>query len=78
MLSGLSTKPYNEWMDEKENNQKMTWTLGLYGTSAMAKEAGMTLEEYWNQIIKGCYLDNPNPVKNGKRLLIKLRYLKVN
>ena len=76
MLSGLSTKPYNEWMDEKENNQKMTWTLGLYGTSAMAKEAGMTLEEYWNQIIKGCYLDNPNPVKKWKETFNKIEVLK--
>jgi aminopeptidase len=66
MLSNLSRKRYIDWQNEKENKGKMTWTLGLYGTSAMAKEAGMSLKEYWNQIIKGCYLNSPNPVKKWK------------
>lgn len=56
-------KPYKEWKDEKENAGKYTWTLALYGTEAMAKEAGCSIEEYWNQIIKACYLDNENPIK---------------
>jgi len=66
MLSNLSKKPYIDWQNEKENRGRMTWTLGLYGTPAMAKEAGMTLKEYWNQIIRGCYLDSPDPVKKWK------------
>jgi aminopeptidase len=66
MLSNLSKKPYIDWQNEKENKGRMTWTLGLYGTPAMAKEAGMTLKEYWNQIIRGCYLDSPDPVKKWK------------
>ncbi len=66
MLSNLSRKPYIDWQNEKENKGKMTWTLGLYGTRAMAKEAGMTLKEYWNQIIKGCYLNYPNPIKKWR------------
>jgi aminopeptidase len=66
MLSNLSRKPYIDWQNEKEHEGKMTWTLGLYGTPAMAKEVGMSLKEYWNQIIKGCYLDRPDPVKKWK------------
>jgi hypothetical protein len=38
-------KPYKEWREEKENFGKFTWTLALYGTEAMAKEAGMSLED---------------------------------
>lgn len=44
------------------------WTLALYGTDAMAKEAGMTLKEYWNQIIKACYLNAEDPVKEWERI----------
>lgn len=63
MLSGLSSKPYMDWRTEKENKGKLTWTLGLYATPAMAKEAKMTIKEYWDQIIRGCYLDHSNPIK---------------
>jgi leucyl aminopeptidase (aminopeptidase T) len=28
----------------------------------MADDVGMTYEEYWDQIIKACYLDYENPV----------------
>ena len=54
----------------------MTWTLALYGTEAMAKEAKMTLKDYWGQIIKGCYLDSKNPVLRWKQLYKKLELLR--
>ncbi|MDL2327339.1 aminopeptidase [Ruminococcaceae bacterium OttesenSCG-928-A11] len=68
MRRGLASKPLMEWMDKKENEGKFTWTLGLYGTEAMAKEAGLSLEEYWNQIIKACYLDKKDPIAEWKKL----------
>lgn len=55
--------PYKKWREEKETRGRLTWTIGLYGTSAMAKEVGLTLEEYWRQIIKACFLDYQQPVK---------------
>lgn len=59
-------KPYREAMQKKENEGKFTWTLGLYGTEAMASFAGMSLEEYWNEIIHACFLDNEEPIKKWK------------
>ncbi len=56
-------KPYREAMQKKENEGKFTWTLGLYGTEAMASFAGMSLEEYWGEIINACYLDDAEPIK---------------
>lgn len=56
-------KPYREAMQKKENEGNFTWTLGLYGTEAMASFAGMSLEEYWGEIINACYLDDENPIK---------------
>ena len=40
----------------------------MYGTEAMAKEAGLSLEEYWNQIISACFLDETDPVKKRKEV----------
>jgi aminopeptidase len=72
MLDNLSFKPYMDWRNEKENQGKLTWTLGLYATPAMAKEAKMSLKDYWDQIIKGCYLDAPNPIKKWRETFSKI------
>ena len=61
MLRQRSAKPLIQWLDRKEDQGKHTWTLATYGTPAVAKEAGLTLEEYWDQIIKACFLDLKNP-----------------
>jgi len=77
-------KPYWDWREEKEVKGEFTWTLALYATSAMAKEAGLTLERFWNQIIKACYLDLKNPIrkwqktqKEIERIKVKLNKLKI-
>lgn len=67
MRRNKSHKPYKEWREQKENEGKYTWTLALYGTEAMAKEAGISIEDYWNQIIKACYLDKEKPVEEWKK-----------
>lgn len=61
-------KQFREWLNQKENIGKFTWTLALYGTPAMAKEAGMTEEEYWGEIIKACYLDHEDPIAEWKKI----------
>lgn len=76
MLSQRSFKPYKEWRDQKENTGKLTWTLGLYGTEAMAQEVGMTIEEYWEQIILACYLDDADPIARWKQITREVERLK--
>ena len=77
MKRGLAFKSYNDWRDEKENNGKLSWIIGLYGTEAMAKEANLSQNEYWNQIIKACYLDKPDPNKEWKIIFHKIQeYIK--
>ncbi len=84
MLASDSKKQLSDWLTEKENKGKFTWTLGLYATEAMAKEAGVSLKQYWNQIIKACHLDAEDPIKEWKkadkeikRLTKKLDSLKI-
>ena len=57
MRRGEAMRQLLDWRGEKENAGRFTWTLGLYGTPAMAAEAGMSAEEYWEQIIHACFLD---------------------
>jgi aminopeptidase len=62
MRRGEAMRTMMDWRGEKENEGRFSWTLGLYGTEAMAAEAEMTLEEYWQQIIHACFLDEQDPI----------------
>lgn len=73
MLAQKSRKKVSEWFDKKENDGRYTWTLALYGTPSMAKEAGLSLDEYWQQIINACYLDKPDPIKEWKKISAEVK-----
>jgi aminopeptidase len=68
MRRGEAMRPLLDWRGEKENAGRFTWTLGLYGTSGMAGEAGMELEEYWEQIVHACFLDDEDPVARWREI----------
>jgi aminopeptidase len=68
MLSQKSRKPLSEWLQKKENEGKYTWTLALYGTESMAKEAGLSIKDYWKQIINACYLDKADPLREWRQI----------
>ena len=85
MTKSRALKPAKDWRDAKENAGKFTWTLALYGTPAMAAEAKMTPSDYWDQIIKACYLDAADPIakwrqvaRENHRLQTKLNALKID
>ncbi len=76
MAAQKALKPYMDWRRAKEGEGKYTWTLCMYGTQAMADEVGMSLEEYWQEIIKACYLDAPEPAEKWKALYSDLYEIK--
>lgn len=61
-------KPYMDLRNEKENRGKFTWTIGLYGTPAMAKEAGLSEHVYWNEITRACFLDAKDPIAEWRKV----------
>ncbi len=68
MSRGLAMKPFMDWRRQKEAQGKFGWTICMYGTPAMAKEAGLSEKAYWDQIIKACYLDKADPKREWKKL----------
>jgi aminopeptidase len=68
MQARNSKKAYRDWLTEKENKGEFTWTMALWAVEAKAKEVGLTLEEYWEQIIKACYLDKKDPVAEWRKI----------
>ncbi|HEY6978458.1 MAG TPA: aminopeptidase [Chitinophagaceae bacterium] len=68
--------PYFQMREKKEQQGKLSWTLCLYGTQSMADEAGITLEEYWDQIIEACYLREDDPVSRWKQVQSEIEEIK--
>lgn len=68
MRRGEAMRPLLDWRGKKENAGRFTWTLGLYGTPAMAAEARMGEEEYWEQIVHACFLDQEDPIARWREV----------
>lgn len=68
MKARNSKKQYSDWLDEKEVQGKFTWTLALWGVDAKAKEVGLSLKDYWQQIIDACFLDEEDPIAKWKEI----------
>lgn len=85
MAARNSKKPYRDWLINKENKGDFTWTLALWGVEAKANIVGLSLKDYWQQIVKACLLDKDDPVGEWKLLhtlqkdiLHKLNQLKID
>jgi aminopeptidase len=68
--------PWMKMREKKEQEGKLSWTLCLYGTQSMADEAGLSLEEYWEQIIQACYLREKDPVSKWKQVQSEIEEIK--
>jgi aminopeptidase len=66
ILNTRCIKPYRDWLDAKEDAGMFTWTLCLYGTEGVAAEAGMSIQEYWEQIERACFLADSDPIATWK------------
>ncbi|MBS3779704.1 MAG: aminopeptidase [Desulfovermiculus sp.] len=60
--SVLSRKKLRDILDQRENQGLFGWTLGLLATPELAKNADIEEHSYWDQIVRACYLDHPDPV----------------
>lgn len=68
MRRAKAVKPFRKLLEDKENKGKYSWTLALFGTPAMAAEAKLSEEEYWNQIIRACFLDYEDPILQWQKV----------
>ncbi len=48
---------------ERMGNGSLKRSLCVYPTEALARDAGMSLEDYTAFVLKACYLDQPDPVE---------------
>ncbi len=68
MLARNSRRAYMDWVTKKEIDGHFTWTLALWGVEAKAAIVGLSIEEYWQQIINACFLDEQDPIGKWREL----------
>ena len=62
----VARKPLRDILDKREEKGLFGWTLCLYPTPGLAEEAGLSMERYEEQVVKACYLDRKDPVREWK------------
>jgi len=75
-LMNCARAPYMKMREKKEQEGKLSWSLCLYGTQSMADEAGLSLEDYWEQIIEACYLREDDPVSKWRTVQREIEEIK--
>lgn len=58
----VARKYLNDILDRREAEGEFGWTLCIYPTEELARHAGLTVEEYSEQIIRACFLRKSDPV----------------
>ncbi|MDY6844823.1 MAG: aminopeptidase [Thermodesulfobacteriota bacterium] len=64
----VSRKFLRDIMEKREEMGMLGWTLCGLPTNELAKWAKLSMRQYANQIIKACYLDTNDPVKEWKMI----------
>ncbi len=57
----VSKKYLRDILESRESRGRFGWSLCLYPTQELADNAGMSLEEYHQQIVRAVYLDRHDP-----------------
>ncbi len=65
--AAVARKPLKDILDRREETGKFSWTLCLFPTAELAKQAKLPLARYAEQVIKACYLERKNPVEEWKK-----------
>lgn len=65
--AAVARKSLKDILDRREETGKFSWTLCLFPTAELAKQAKLPLARYAEQVIKACYLERKNPVEEWKK-----------
>ena len=63
-------------MNKRESKGLFGWTLCTYPTQELAKQARLSIQQYTNQIIKACFLDEKDPIKKWDEVFKNISEIK--
>jgi len=60
--------PNRQILQRRKKSGMLGWTTCIYPTEALAQASGMSLEEYTHALVRACWLNMPDPVREWRRL----------
>ncbi|MCK9240087.1 aminopeptidase [Desulfocurvus sp.] len=69
-------KPLRDILERREQEGLFSWTLCLWPTAELAAKAGLSLEDYADQVARACHLDDPDPVARWREALERMGELR--
>lgn len=72
----VARKPLREITERRDEEGRYGWTLCLYPTAELARQAGLSMKQYEKQIIKACYLDQDDPVRKWEEIYREVKAIK--
>ena len=74
--AAVARKYLRDILHDREALGLFGWTLCMMPTDELARQASLTMRQYENQIVRACYLDKPDPVKEWKSIHRKAMRIK--
>ncbi|HOD34676.1 MAG TPA: aminopeptidase [Syntrophales bacterium] len=59
----VARKPLRDILEKRDQRGLYGWTLCMFPTDELARYAQMSLRDYTEQVVRACYLDVENPVR---------------
>jgi aminopeptidase len=69
----VSRKYLRDILDKRDDEGAFGWTLCIFPTKALARHAGLSLNNYTGQVIKACFLNRTSPVSHWKSIYRKVQ-----
>jgi len=74
--AAVARKYLRDILDRREEQGLFSWTLCLFPTMALARQAGMSLKAYARRIARACFLEKSDPVKAWQDVHHQIRTIK--
>jgi len=66
--AAVAQKQLRDILNRRESGGSFSWTLCMYPTAELAVQAGLSITDYTQQIIKACFLNRTAPVSEWQRV----------
>ncbi len=74
--TAVAVKVLRDILTRREEQGAFGWTLCVFPTPELWKQAGLTEKQYASQVIRACYLNTQDPVKEWKAIYRKAAAIK--
>jgi aminopeptidase len=72
----IARKFLRDITEKRDEKGEYGWTLCLFPTPELARQARLSMTQYARQVVKACYLDKKDPVGEWKRIYREMSVIK--